>query len=196
MRGFSSSDSEKSPDEAALAATFDAGVGLIVPPPIAIDAAPAPVAKSPPDAAPAPVPKPDAAIKTPPTPTSPEVEPPQDSEAQLRTLLTSARRAKRQGDKFEALQLIDEALDIRRSTTALQLKAETLLALGDSKAALEVATALTKVASRRAQAWRIRGLAAYEQKSYADARKAFTRYIELRPNAPDASDVRALIDSL
>ncbi|MCP4445873.1 MAG: response regulator [Myxococcales bacterium] len=119
-----------------------------------------------------------------------------DDEKKLKAFLSSARKAKRRGDKLEALQFIDEALDIRTSTTALLLKAETLLALGDSRAALEVATDLTFVASRRAKGWRIRGHAAYEQGNHADARKAFGRYLELRPSAPDAADVRALLDSL
>ena len=142
------------------------------------------------DAAPASLP-PDAAPLT----SSPTSDAP-DEEQQLQALLVAARKAKRRGDKLEALQLLDEALDIRRSTTALQFKAEMLLAVGDSKAALQVATDLTKVASRRAQAWRIRGLAAYEQKNYPEARKAFGRYLELRPSASDAADVRALLNSL
>ncbi len=132
---------------------------------------------------------PDAARRT---PASPVI----DRETELRILLTSARRAKRRGDRIEALQLIDEALELRKSTTALLLKSETLLSLGDSKAALAVATELTQIATRRAGAWRIRGLAAYEQKDYAQARKAFGRYLELKPNAKDAADVRALLESL
>jgi len=118
------------------------------------------------------------------------------TEDTLKTLIASARRAKRKGDKLEALQLLDEALEIRKSTSALLLKAETLLALGDSRSALAVATELTTVAPRRAQGWRVRGLTAYEQKDYTQARTAFGRYLELRPNAPDAADVRGLLESL
>ncbi len=141
------------------------------------------------DASPLDASPPDATAST----TTPPVI---DKEAELRTLLTSARRAKHRGDRIEALQLIDEALEIRKSTTALLLKSETLLSLGDSKAALVVATELTQIASRRAKAWRIRGLAAYEQKDYSQARQAFGRYLELRPKAKDAADVRALLESL
>lgn len=145
---------------------------------------------------------PDATIRvpdaSPPDAALPDANTPPvvDREVELRTLLTSARRAKHRGDRIEALQLIDEALEIRKSTTALLLKSETLLSLGDSKAALVVATQLTQIASRRAKAWRIRGLAAYEQKDYSQARQAFGRYLELRPKAKDADDVRALLESL
>lgn len=110
--------------------------------------------------------------------------------------MTGARRAKRKGDRLEALQLVDDALAIRRSSSALVLKAEILLAVGDAAAALEVANEATRIASRRAQGWRVKGLAHYEQKDYAGARTAFTRYLELAPKAKDADDVRAILESL
>jgi len=192
-QGFSG-DSEKPAARAPLLTETDAGSATTVvtnPPKAIADAGSPTMVATPSDAAVAPQPADAALVKS-----NPTADEPDDDEEKLQALLNSARKAKRQGDKLEALQLIDEALEIRRSTTALQLKAETLLALGDSKAALQVATDLTGVASRRAQAWRIRGLAAYEQKNYAEARKSFGRYLELRPSASDADDVRALLESL
>ena len=92
--------------------------------------------------------------------------------------------------------LLDEALEIRKSSTVLALKAELLVSLGDSAAALTVADELTRVAPRRAQGWRIKGLAEYEQKDYKGARASFAQYLELAPSARDAADVRALLDSM
>jgi hypothetical protein len=118
------------------------------------------------------------------------------SEDQIKALQIAARRANRSGDRLEAIQLLDEALTIRRSSTSLSMKSEILLDLGDSRAAAAVAEEVTRKAPRRSQGWRLLGLARYENKDYPGARSAFARYLELAPKAKDAADVRTLLDSL
>jgi CheY-like chemotaxis protein/tetratricopeptide (TPR) repeat protein len=115
---------------------------------------------------------------------------------QIKALQKEARKARRSGDRLEAIGIIDEALEIKRSSSSLYMKAELLLDIRDPAAAQAVAKELTRAAPKRAQGWRILGQASYEKKDYTEARKAFARYLELSPNAKDAEGVRSLLESI
>ncbi len=157
-----------------------------------VDAAPA----LPPDARRAVVraPRPDARSSSPQPPATTN-DPPSPAD-QIKALQKAARKASRSGDRLGAIAILDEALEIRRSSTTLYLKADALLSLGDSVAAVVLAKELARIAPKRAQGFRILGSASYETKDYAGARAAFTRYLELAPGANDAAGVRTLLDSL
>ncbi len=136
---------------------------------------------------------PDArALRTTPDP----VDAPPSKSEQIKALQKAARRAKRSGDRLEAISIIDEALDMKRSSTSLYMKADLLLSLGDSVAAQAVAKELTRSAPKRSKGWRLLGLSSYEAKDYSEARRAFSRYLELSPNAKDAAGVRSILDSM
>lgn len=203
---------------AGLATDGTASKGVVAPPPVVPDASATALAPPPDAATTALAPPPDAAavvVATPPdagrvvvaapppdarkSPTPPELgngdEPPSKAD-QIKALQKEARQAKRRGDRVEAISILDEALEIKRTSTSLFLKAELLLSLGDSASALAVAKELTRAAPKRAQGWRILGLTSYEAKDYAGARKAFSRYLELSPKARDADDVRSILESM
>jgi tetratricopeptide (TPR) repeat protein len=137
----------------------------------------------------------DARTRTPPLgPTPNDAEPTPDE--RVKELQQQARKAKRDGDSDGALLLLDQALAIKRTGTTLYQKAELLLSKGERAKALEAAKELTRVSPRRAQGWRMLGLASYEAEDYAGARKAFGRYLELSPNAKDRDDVLTLLESM
>lgn len=115
---------------------------------------------------------------------------------QAKAALKSARRALRAGDRADALLYIDESLDLRKSSSAMTLKVDIFLKMNLRSEAQAAVEALTQSFPRRAASWRLKGTIHYEEKQYAEARKALSKYLELAPRAKDAEGVRALLESL
>ncbi len=117
-------------------------------------------------------------------------------EAEVQLLIKSARRAKQAGDRFEALQLIDDSIVLRKSSTALLFKAELLLEIGDSKSAARAVEELTRVASKRPTVWRLKGHVAVRNGKKSEARSAYAKYLEMAPSAKDAAAIRRILENL
>jgi hypothetical protein len=159
----------------------DAGAALAMPPdatPMArvVDARPPP----PPDAA----------------PRRPADARPPSRRDQWRELDRKARRAQRNGRLDEALELANDALEIRRSARTYSLKADILLDLGRRREALSAIDDAVAATPRSAQVWKTKGLLHWELEDYADAKKALRRYLELNPGAADKDQIQAIIDGL
>ncbi len=117
-------------------------------------------------------------------------------EIAVQKAIRSAKQAKRSGDRFEALQLIDESLNLRKSSTALLFKAELLMDIGDTAAATSLVEELTRVASRRPAVWRLKGNLLKTKGDSAGAKTAYLRYLKMAPTAKDASAIRTTLSSL
>lgn len=120
----------------------------------------------------------------------------QEREAQVQLLIKNARRAKQSGDRFESLQIIDESLALRKSSTGLLFKAELLMEIGDSKSAAGVVEELTRVASRRPKVWRLKGYVAKKNGDREGAKSAFARYLKMSPSAKDAAEIQKILQGL
>ncbi len=170
------------------------------PPTATPDAAPA-IART--DASPRPTepppepPKPpDAGPKTPresPPPKTPHETPPAEPTAE--ELYASAKRALRRGDRDEALALIEQSLALESSGKAMMLKADIYEAMGQRDQAVATLDVATRRSSKSARLWKKKGLLHWELEQYDQARQSLLRYLELSPNASDAEDIQALIDS-
>jgi hypothetical protein len=186
----SSSSREKEP--AATAAP--ASVTRPVTAPAA--AAPAPVTAPAPAAAPAAAPAPvTASPSAPATETAGVAKPAATKPPGPKELLRTARRL-RKSDPDGALALVDQILDASpTSGSALVLKAELLLDRDRTDAALAITDRAIQADERNADAWRTRGKILLGSDT-AGARSALQRYLELRPSAADAEQIRAAIESL
>ena len=112
-----------------------------------------------------------------------------------RDSLREARRLRRQ-DPDAALKMIATALAAKPGDGgALLLKAQILLDQDRTKDALNAADEALASDKSNADAWRMRGKILIDREP-EQARKALVRYLELRPDAPDADTIRSAIDSL
>jgi Flp pilus assembly protein TadD len=75
-------------------------------------------------------------------------------------------------------------------------QAASAFALGQSAEALAAYQRIVKIAPREAAAWRGLGVAAARLDRRAEAVRAFTRYLDLNPHAPDAARVRDQMEKL
>jgi len=120
----------------------------------------------------------------------------EDGESARKTL-SGARRAARRGKSDEALASVERLLAADpQNGAALALKADILLGKRQPRSALKVANAALDASSRIASAWLTKGMAHYELEEYADAKRALARYLELRPRARNADEIRLLLDTL
>jgi hypothetical protein len=150
----------------------------ISPPPVAIDAG---RVEAPPV---------DAASTSPPRPTvDAGAAPPRDEYTQR---YDEARAAHRRGRLDEALDKIDDALELKRTARALELKADILVDMGDTGAALVLLDNALGMSSS-AGLWKKKGWAHYKMRDYDAAKAAFTAYLEKAPRARDAEMIRNLI---
>ncbi|HET6611674.1 MAG TPA: tetratricopeptide repeat protein, partial [Kofleriaceae bacterium] len=119
-----------------------------------------------------------------------------DPQAQFATAYHEARRLANRGQNQAALESIDAALAINPlDARALTLKADILYARGRYAEALKYANAATSERRTYAQGWLSKGLIHLELGQPDDAKKALSRYLELRPDAPNARDVKRLIEA-
>jgi CheY-like chemotaxis protein len=110
-------------------------------------------------------------------------------------LVRSARRLRR-ARPDEALALLDRALaENPGGGEALVLKAETLLDKGEMAQALAVCNQALSSDGGNADAWRTKGKILLVSDT-AGAKSALEKYLELRPDARDADDIRAALDTL
>jgi tetratricopeptide (TPR) repeat protein len=121
---------------------------------------------------------------------------PTTAEPTTSELYSSARRALRRGDHEDAIALVDRALAREQSGSGLLLKADILQSMGDPDRAIATLNTASRVSSRSSRVWKKKGLLHWELEQYGDAKQALERYLELQPDASDAADVRALIDSM
>jgi CheY-like chemotaxis protein len=111
-------------------------------------------------------------------------------------LIKQARKASRSGKYDDALALIEQALaESPGSSEALLLKADVLANKGDTREALAACNSAIAANAGNADAWKMKGKILMDS-SPAEARAAFEKYLELRPDARDADDIRAIIESL
>jgi len=109
--------------------------------------------------------------------------------------LVSAARKLRRSKPDLALTYIDRALELEpKGTGALVAKAELLLDRNNPDAATAVIDRALAGDSGNAEAWKAKGKILLNRDSDG-AKVALQKYLELRPNAPDAEQVRAAIDS-
>jgi tetratricopeptide (TPR) repeat protein len=165
------------------------------------------VQTSPVETAPVQTPPTAAARKTPPVQTPPRETPGEAGSAPLdqalspeelaRRNLREAQRLHRRGRSAAALALVDQVLSATpRDVKALVLKADILLAMRQPRVALVPAQSAVGLAPGHAMAWFTKGMIHYELKQYADAKSALGRYLELRPNAQNAEEIRIVLESL
>jgi CheY-like chemotaxis protein len=192
--------------------TPDAAV--VVEAPLVADAAPvvvatppdaAPVVEAPviPDAAPvAVVTRPDAAprVVTPPPDQPPPDQPPPDqppAAPDYKALVKQGRKALARGDRAGALAAADQALaENPNGSEALALKCELLYNQGDKTGGLELCDQAIAANGANADAWLNKGMIHFDLGQNDQAKRAFERYLELRPNARDAQSVRDILQSL
>ena len=115
---------------------------------------------------------------------------------------TSYRELLREGRKLRrskpetALGYIDHALMLEpRGGAALVLKAELLLDRNNTDAALAVVERALSEDGANAEAWRTKGKILLDRDSDG-AKQALQKYLDLRPNAADADQIRTAIESL
>jgi DNA-binding response OmpR family regulator/tetratricopeptide (TPR) repeat protein len=146
---------------------------------------PAPVAVEPPKAA--------AAPKLPDKP--PEAAPPLAPSA--KEYVKQARLALKAGKKDEALALVEQALaDNPSSSDAFGLKVDILLGKGKQDEALAACDRAISQSSGNAEAWLTKGMIHFDRGQNSDAKKAFQKFLDLRPTGSKADSVRELLDSL
>jgi DNA-binding response OmpR family regulator len=148
--------------------------------------APKPVAK--PETPPKPVAKPETQPKPVVTPT------PAGPPTTYVDLLKEARKQRRKPEV--ALPLVEQALAERpNGTDALFLKADLLWASGEEIEALKFLDLVLDRSERHADAWRLKGTI-LRRSSPGEAKAAFEKYLELRPNAADAETIRSIVESM
>jgi tetratricopeptide (TPR) repeat protein len=104
----------------------------------------------------------------------------------------AARAALRRNRLDEALDRVDEAIKLKRTGRAVELKADILLEKGDTGAALSfIDDALNRAPT--ASMWKKKGWAHYKMHDYDAAKEAFKKYLDARPKASDAEMIRNLI---
>jgi hypothetical protein len=188
----------------APAVTPDAApVAKVTPPPAVADAAPVAKVTPPPvvpDAAPvviAPPPaRPDAgAVAITPPPASADAGP--AAPAGYRDLVKQGRRKLARGDYDGALAAADQALaDNPSGAEALALKCDVLYNRGDKQGGLAFCDKAIAADGSNADAWLTKGMIHYDLADNAAAKRAFERFLELRPSSKDAQTVRDILPSL
>jgi hypothetical protein len=110
-------------------------------------------------------------------------------------LLRRARQMRR-SNPAAALTLVEQALSAApMNGPALVLKAEMLLDGDQADEALAATDKALAADSANADAWRTRGKALLGSDG-AQAKASLQKYLELRPDAPDAETIRSALDSL
>ncbi len=141
-----------------------------------------PLARMPPDAAPVAAVPPDAAGLS--------------AHAQWRETMDRARSAERKGEVELALELANQAMELRHTARGYLLRANILADNGRLDAALADLADAVRIAPQSAAAWKTKGLLHFQMHQNAEAKEALGRYLELRPNASDAGHVQKIIDQL
>jgi hypothetical protein len=116
-----------------------------------------------------------------------------ERKARVKALLADAERARRRGDTHGALQLVQEAIEIRRTGSMLALKARLMLELKNRGGAIRVADETLSMSPQNAGAWFTKGTAHWQLGQRDQAQTAFARFLELRPAGTRADQVRALL---
>jgi CheY-like chemotaxis protein len=116
-----------------------------------------------------------------------------ERKARVKELLADAERARRRGDTHGALQLVQEAIEIRRTGSMLALKARLMLELKNRGGAIRAADETLSMSPQKAGAWFTKGTAHWQLGQRDQARTAFARFLELQPAGARADQVRALL---
>jgi hypothetical protein len=164
----------------------------------------APPAAAPPAAAPTvvkpvatePTPTAQPASQTQPLAMAPPMPPAARPPPQTYKELVAEARRQRRAAPDVALAMVDRAL-LANATggVALVLKAELLLDRERTDAALAVTEKAIQADENNAEAWRTRGKILLGTDTEG-AKAALQKYLDLRPNAPDAEKIRSAIESL
>jgi eukaryotic-like serine/threonine-protein kinase len=85
-----------------------------------------------------------------------------------------------------------ERAAVDRSNAALLKQAATAFVLGDAQGAHDAYRKVIARDPKQVDAWRGLGLSSSRLGSSAEAERAFRRYLELRPDAPDSARIRSL----
>jgi hypothetical protein len=126
----------------------------------------------------------------------PVLDPAEQRKKRAADLYQRARRASRRGDRQGALQLVQEAIEVRRTSRYVSFKAQVMLRLKNREAAIRSADEALAMSGRLASAWLTKGQAHYELAQYGEAKGAFERYLQLRPTGKTADEVRIILESL
>lgn len=167
-------------DAAVLATARPADAAVPVAPPT--DAAVA-VAVAIPDAAP-------RVVRTP-----PDAAPPAAAD-DWKALIDQARAAQRAGKLEQALALAEQAVSLRRSARTYRARAEIELDQGNRRAALASLDEAVGLAPSWSSLWKSKGMLHWELTEYKEAKRALARYLDLKPDARDADEIRAIISGL
>lgn len=129
----------------------------------------------------------------------PQVAATQDAAAPTKTAAEyydEARRALRRDNKEAALEAIDNALGLRRSSRYYVVKTEILMELERFEDAAKAATRATRARSSNASAWFLKGEIHLTLGDNAEAKKAYQKFLELKPEGPEADEVRSLLSDM
>lgn len=111
-------------------------------------------------------------------------------------LVKKAQKARRAKKRMEAISLIDEALAIKKTNTALMTKAEILMDLGDAGSALKILNRVTKSSAGKSKGWLLKGKAHQKLGQRSDAQRAYARFLQLAPDSKTADSVRKTLATL
>jgi len=111
-------------------------------------------------------------------------------------LYQQALRTRRRGLNQAALNLIQQAIEVRKSSVYSAVKADLMLRLKKRVDAIAAANEAIAMGARNASAWLTKAQAHYELAQYGDAKSAFERYLILRPKGNTADEVRIILESL
>ena len=110
------------------------------------------------------------------------------------TEVGQVEKAMANGELSRALRLLDGVGE--DSSKSLSLRVELLYQLGEQDAALEAAEGLLESYPAASRGWLTKGLIYFERGQKLRAAAALRRYLVLKPEAPNSSDVRALLKTL
>jgi len=117
-----------------------------------------------------------------------------DRNAEAKALCDAAENALAEGDSARAFQLAGSSLKQRRTARAYVLRARAEQRLGRVDDALNSLDAATEIAPTAGSVWEQRGRILWAARRRDEARAAFSRFLELSPNAASAAEVQRLLN--
>ena len=117
-----------------------------------------------------------------------------DRNAEAKSLCDAAENALAEGDSTRAFELAVSSIKLRRTARAYVLRARAEQRLSRVDDALSSLDAATEIAPTAGTVWEQRGRILWAARRRDEARAAFTRFLELSPNAASAPEILRLLN--